>query len=180
MKLYTVDRAKTLKTGMRLELFTDRKYNVDSPVEVGVNKLIESWFPDGVAEHGNTYIFRLPNMLPEKMVMEYPAFICESVFELIRQLQFPDRLSRFQSVFATDEENLDEMIARIAQGTDYNVFELNCDKYEKYDMNWVKGNTFAVCSYAATRYWSGAVSDNPLFEYLVHPPVVVSEQIIPK
>jgi len=126
---------------------------------------VRNQYPCGISEHGNTYIF---NPLAGNMIEN--SVLIDNVFELVRQLHFPESISRFQSLFAVSKED----IPRLAQVLGINnepLFEVECEHSEPHDMMFLIGSNYAYCSYYAHKYWSGEESSNPLIEYLLKPPV---------
>lgn len=84
---YTVDRRGALRPGITIELV--RHSDVQpAPLQEYVN----DWFPNGVSEHGESYLLR-----PAPATLLDP--IVELACELVRRADFPDLPSRFTSVF---------------------------------------------------------------------------------
>jgi hypothetical protein len=86
---YTVDRRQTLHQGFQIELV---KYNDINPPELQVH--VDEMFPEGVSSHGEFYFLRNSS----HHGLANPSI--ELVFEYVRRAKYPDRPSRFQSIFA--------------------------------------------------------------------------------
>lgn len=172
MKLYTIDRSKILRENTVITLYKDCHYQGNEAFVKKLNSVVDSMYPQGLCEHGNRYIFNSP-----KSVDEYPSFIIECMFELVRQEKYASCISRFQSIFAFQYEDLGRMTSAL-RASSYNLFEVSFDNYEKHDMNLTLGDAFATCYYFANEYWSGRESENPLHEYLLLPPVKVNKLIL--
>lgn len=165
---FTVDRNRTLKEGQIINLV---KYTDVKPLELQVH--IDSLFPDGVTIHGERYMIR--GQTPGKGINE----VIELLFEYVRRSHFPSRPSRFQSVFAF--RNVDQAVNfRNEYGTSDNlVWEVESDVVFKADMRLLTlQGSLLTLSYNAHRYWSGMSSgDDPIWEYLIIPPVKVIRKI---
>ena len=165
---FTVDRNRTLEEGRVINLV---KYSDVRPPELQVH--IDFLFPDGVTSHGESYMLR--GRTPAKGVNE----VIELLFEYVRRSRFPSRPSRFQSVFAF--ENIDQAVDfRNEYGTpDSLIWEVESDVAFKADMRLLTlEGSLLTLSYNAHRYWKGISSgDNPLWEYLMVPPVKVIRRI---
>lgn len=160
MNLYHVDRGGRLKEGPQLCLFDD--YSVD-----GYDcKLIHQQYPDGITEHGNKYIFD---------AMESSHI--ESVFELVQQMQYPERLSRFQAVFAIDRNGIKPFLNQVGMTPTTQIFRVHSNVINKLDMHLLCGNTYFALQHYANMYWSGLKSPEPLFEYLLKPPVTIQKMV---
>ncbi len=160
MKLFHIDRLGRLSENSRIDLFSDYSVN-------GFDcSMIKTQYPEGITEHGNIYLFE-PNE---------NSYI-ESVFELIRRMHYPSALSRFQCVFAVAEQDLGKMKNVIRASTDVRIFEVEAETYEKRDMSLLTGKCHFLIEHFAHDYWSGNTSLDPLYEYLLKPPVFVKEAL---
>jgi len=117
----------------------------------------------------------LKGQTPAKGVNE----VIELLFEYFRRNHFPSLPSRFQSIFAF--ENTDQAVNfRNEYGTsDSLIWEVQSDVVFKADMRLLTlQDSLLTLSYNAHRYWSGMSSgDNPVWEYLMVPPVKVTCRI---
>jgi hypothetical protein len=160
LNLYHVDRGGRLKEGQQLCLFDD--YSV---IDYDC-KLIHQQYPEGITEHGDRYIFD-----PTE------SSHIESVFELVRQMRYPERLSRFQAVFAIDRNGIKPFLSQVGMTPTTQIFKVHSDTVNKLDMSLLSGNTYFSLQYFANLYWSGQKSLNPLFEYLLKPPVMIQKMV---
>src|SRR5437867_2966643 len=94
-RFFHVDRRGTLTDGALIELV--RHDDVSPPT---LQAHVDTLFPDGVTEHGRQYFVGFQVIGP----VQEPAI--ELLFEYVRRAGFPERPSRFQSVFAF--ETVDE------------------------------------------------------------------------
>lgn len=164
MIFYHVDRTDTLKNLKTIELI---KPNVPEEFKETLLEL----FPNGLSYHGVHYAL-------QSSEEQHISTSIEQIFELYRQMYFPDKPSRFQSFFAfTSLEDainftLDYPLAKI-----YKV-SIDHDNYHIGDMNLVKGETIIQCHKFALDYWSGRLSNEPLKEVLLVPPIRIDGQLI--
>lgn len=163
MIFYHVDRTDTLKNLKTIELI---KPNVPEEFKETLLEL----FPDGLSRHGYHYAL-------QSFEGQHISTSIEQIFELYRRMYFPDKPSRFQSFFAfTSLEDainftLDYPLAKI-----YEV-SIDHDNYHIGDMNLVKGETIIQCHKYVLDYWSGRLSDNPIKEVLLVPPIRIDGQL---
>lgn len=168
LRCFTVDRSGTLEEGQIINLV---KYRDVEPHEVQIH--VDSLFPDGVTSHGERYI--LSNNAPAAGVNE----IIELLFEYVRRSYFPSRPSRFQSVFAFKNIKQVESFRKEYGTSDSLIFEVESDVAFKADMRLLTlHGTLLVLSYWAHRYWNGIPGgNNPVWEYLMVPPVRVVRRV---
>jgi len=169
MKCYfTIDRNKTLEKGQIINLV---KYSDVKPSELQTH--VDSLFPDGVTNHGERY------MLKGQALAKGKNEVIELLFEYVRRSHFPSRPSRFQSIFAF--ENVEQAVNfRNEYGTsDSLIWEVQSDVVFKADIRLLTlRDSLLVLSYNAHQYWSGiSYEDNPVWEYLMVPPVKVISRI---
>jgi len=189
------------------DIVTNGLKDVDLLYGVGPEKElqahIDALFPSGVSELGNRYF--LCSQMSADFVNEAIKFLdtCESLdqakreiesalsnsriatieilFEYVRRSCFPDKPSRFTSVFAW--ETLDQARAFRKRYGEGPIWEVECDERPfRADMNLVTlGKSVLTLSYSAHRYWSGLPGINadvpPWWEVLLTPPVRVLQQV---
>lgn len=164
-----LDRQKKLRTGQTITL---KDLAIPDGFEHGLIPELESvaelrtharyLFPDGVLRHGTGH-----------MLHDSREGIIESFFEYVRRAGYPDRPSRFQSVFAFDGPQALMEFAKTHQGMG-DLWEVRADTFFRADMSWltVQG-ALMQWSYRADSYWQGKSSEIPQWEYLLEPPVTV-------
>lgn len=126
-------------------------------------------FPDGLSFHGWHYItLRTWEPIIGGQAIEISALV-ETVFEYVRKADFPTLPSRFQSYYAFDSLKAAQDFApekRIVQVIPANFVRL--------DQKWLTlSNHVAGMSLNAHKYWSGAATIEPDWEYLLVPPIQV-------
>lgn len=84
MILYHVDRLNSLQVGQNVQT------SYPPMPTHALEKALEELYPDGLSRHGISYLVD-----PDKRM--YINTNIEQIFELYRQLYFPDKPSRFQS-----------------------------------------------------------------------------------
>jgi hypothetical protein len=127
-------------------------------------------FPQGLSNHGQRYLINrsmvtgkvLPvNGTPESVT--YSSAAIEIVLELVRRLEFSDRLSRFQAMFACQTE---PELRRFATqtGSHGTIYEVDADHFKVYDAALLTlGNTISHAWLNARGYWNGAASASLFF-----------------
>lgn len=201
MGYYHVDRAGSLSVGMELPLLND----FDSPgwsVD-GFGSMLESLFPEGISKHGLQYL--RPPAYPEESLndeAELRMRVLEQNLELCRRAAFPDRPSRFQSIFCV--ESISDLLAwpeLLAPGfaiyeieplppgasTSHNPnrapFRADAAHLAGGCLQTQEGNArgMILMDYSlsrdygnASRYWSGCASPHPKWEWAVPLPVRVA------
>lgn len=192
MDFYHIDRYGELKAGDIIRLNTDLP---KTPYFLQ--------FPDGLSSHGLLYSSDFMHHLEFD---DLSTFNLEFVYELIRSKNFPDKLSRFQSLFAF--ESLDAipnwlfLVSQNEMGT-AQIVKLSVDheNYLKLDANLLGAgialhpmdNDIPEESYgkiflhsasryydSAFKYWSGMCTANPRYEILIKPPISVAEIVVQK
>jgi len=167
-RFLTVDRNRTLKEN---QIITLVKYSDVKPPELQIH--IDYLFPGGVSYHGESY------MLSGKRLATGVSEGIELLFEYVRKSYFSNCPSRFQSFFGM--ENIDQAVSfRSKYGTaDSVIWEVESDVAFKADMRLLTlQGSLLILSYNAHRYWGGISSgDNPVWEYLMVPPVKVIRKI---
>lgn len=139
--------------------------------------LLEEKFPESVTQHGDRYCM---SNVPEG---SGSTFGFEFYLEMVRQADFSDKHSRFQSVFAW--ENLEDARWFAREYSDDNldratILEIEGEKVHKGDFNLATVPSF---NYMMTLsfchlYWEGEEgTQNPHWEILLEPPVEVVEEV---
>ena len=94
------------------------------------------------------------------------------VAELVRRASFPDRPSRFTSLFGTTTLHYAQRFrAGYGESTD-RIFRVSCDRSFRCDMDLLRSSYSVLGAWLlATKYWNGEQGPNPLWEELMVPPV---------
>lgn len=175
-----------LYPGKTLNLISDvqtfSKYFTD-PVRIN---LIKKYFPDGLSPHG------LASMLKRQLNEDdFSEPVTELIFELVRQLHFPDAPSRLTSLYASESiaqaeqwydlfhENFKDSKNQLPQSLWEIEFEAPARLYDAYFLNDITCKSHYEFSYLtklenAHHYWQGDFSQHPLPELLVQYPVKVT------
>lgn len=160
MIFYHVDRANSIKKLKTINLFKPSLPDM-------LNKALLELFPDGISNHGYHYAI-------QSFEGQHTSTSAEQIFELYRQLYFPNKPSRFQSFFAFT--SIEDAMKFAPYSNIYEVKSDN-DNYHIGDMNLVKGETIIQCHKFALDYWSGHLSNEPLKEVLLVPPIRIDGQL---
>lgn len=171
--------------GKVLNLITDEniflKYVV--PSQLG---LIRKFFPDGLTPHGmQTLINR--NMCSQ----DVDGTIAEIIFELVRQIHFPNAPSRLTSLFASQTIDAAEqwdrfwykcfgpIVEQLPKSLWEIEFETDAKLFDASFFDVMSNNKFSYLLGLenAYRYWRGEFSDEPLPELLIPYPVTVLRSV---
>jgi hypothetical protein len=180
--LYTIDRRNAYSPGTQFVL-RPPDYSPLGPIPLD-RSFLDAQFPKGLSNHGQRYLINWSLVTGSFMAINgalepvtYSATAIEVVFELVRRLEFPDCLSRFQAMFACQTE---AELKRFAPqtGSRGTIYEIEVERFQIFDVAFLHlGNTISHAWLNARGYWSGAVSINPLWEYLMELPVTVGQQV---
>ncbi len=183
MYVYHIDRKNILHLGDELKLSPLQDYFsiTDS------NDQYLSPFTSGLSTHGIKYFAEnFKSILSSDDLNSYDI---ELFFEFIRQLHFPNKLSRFQSIFTVQEIAQLEKWGQLKVGN-YQIVKLKVEhnNYSTHDASFLNRSTlvnknnpgyfkFSPGSYLdnAFNYWNGSMSSDPKVELLIKPPVKVVE-----
>ena len=148
--------------------------------------LIKKYFPNGLSPHG------LSSMLKRQIYeQDFNEPSTELIFELVRQLHFPDASSRLTSLYASESiaqaeqwynlfhKNFKGSKDQLPQSLWEIEFETPARLYDAYFLNDSTCKNHYEFSYLtklenAHRYWQGEFSQHPLPELLVQYPVKVT------
>lgn len=169
MDLFTVDRSGLLSKGHVCAL---TEYADVAPPEI--NALVRELCPGGVSFHGEAYL------LKNDRSTNITDANTEIIFEWVRRANFPDRPSRYQSLYAVDNLNAAQTFMNMVGAADSPVFRLVSERAFRADMRLLIANNSAVVkSYFASLYWQGLPfpQGEPQWEWLVPCPVVIGERI---
>ena len=133
--------------------------------------MLRSLYPEGLSRHGRHYCRQdLYGDDPEDLW----DVSCELIFELVRTADFPDRPSRFQSVFGFETIAAVDRFADRFVDEPVTVWEVDAERSFVADMHLVDAEDFADGVYRARQYWRGETRrPDPLWEALLVPPVTV-------
>lgn len=169
---YHLDRRNDLDPGQTIELEPEPEPDLadgpeDSPVE--------ALFPGGVTSHGRHYCTQDLYAEDDDGLWDVS---CELLFELVRVARFPERPSRFQSVFGFEAMRDVERFVDAYVEPPYSVWRVSADRSFTADMKLVDAEDVAHGARQADYYWRGRTYvDRPLWEALLVPPVEVIERV---
>jgi hypothetical protein len=106
--------------------------------------------------------------------------LIELLIEYVRRSFYPEKPSRFQSVFAFDNyEQAKDFKYRFSDDKSKgSIWEVEANNILKADMNLLSlGNSLLEADYLAHLYWKGETIGNPYWEYLLVPPVKVIRKV---
>ncbi|SAB24574.1 Uncharacterised protein [Enterobacter roggenkampii] len=185
-KYYTLDSANSLRSLHEIPL---RHY---TPKQPELADFLNQMYPEGLSKHGHNYLYN-PALFDEDHQRD-SALLIGLILELVRRSDFPDKPSRYQSLFAcqhisevkqfreqlADEREEDE----IRTAPIYEVFTdeaVHCG-----DMRLLSDDCPVLELYRrAYLYWSGEPApvregkeeEKPFWELLIPLPVLIGRQI---
>ncbi|AWH87900.1 DUF2441 domain-containing protein [Limnobaculum parvum] len=181
-KYYTVDSSNGLVPFCKVLLGS---YTPDQPEQaIFLNQI----HPDGLSKHGYNYLYN-PGLSMEESSGESSSLMISLIFELVRRSYFPEKPSRYQSLFAcqqlsevkqfrkllADERNDDG----IRSASIYEV--ITGETVHFGDMNLLNSECPILELYRrAHLYWSGIPlndGEEPFWEVLIPLPVLIGQRI---
>lgn len=142
-------------------------------------KKIKQLYPKGISSHGFQYLHDKYDYVYDDNNRSYISYmhIIEITFELIRQISFNEKPSRFESIFGC-ESLADALKFRNEKGNPENkIYKVSTDSFFKADMNLLYTGTILGNILIAEKYWRGQSSKNPFWEILMQAPVKILEEI---
>lgn len=174
--LYSADRRGRYNASALMEFSSMLPPVTDSYV---VDGFIGAKFDFKIAEHGLRYLFPRRDLTGTDLM--------ELIVELVRQLQFPTKPSRYQSMFACEkiedanyfrenhrEHDGPQPIYEILVGDNTNVHR---GDMRLLDLN-ASADNAAITFTKAIWYWSGTPSLEPLWEYVVPLPAHIGKVVM--
>ncbi len=179
---FTVDRGHKFNPGMVLDadaLYDDQRFwSIEGMfTKQDLTKLVEELYPGGLTEHGKKYL------LDECLIIKTPSGpapavphipMVELVFELVRRIEFPELISRYQAIFGWETIEAAEAFKESFGTDESTIYVVNCKESIKLDMSllYLGGSTIGSIWYAR-KYWCGEPGKTPNWEVLMKPPVTV-------
>ncbi|CAK3354060.1 hypothetical protein AB4425_13460 [Vibrio sp. 10N.261.51.A1] len=167
---YAVDRQLRLSEGMFINTI---KYDDITPPFL--QEFMNTQFPEGVSVHGELYLIRDD----AKCTVTEP--IIEILFEYIRQANFTECVSRYQSFFAFETYQEAVFFKNRFNCSSASIYEIHStNKWNKVNMNLLTlQDSVLSTAYLAHEYWKGnaSIDSNPLWECLLSLPVTVGKKI---
>jgi len=175
LKLIHIDRGRRLHKGDVLPLDRSGYDGFD---------YIHMYYPTGISAHGHRWMFldSLQKAIScadsaEEAARRAGDFLIEQVFEAVRISEYSHCLSRFQAVFAVANDDIARAKTLLHAPEESRYWQIQCARFEKYDMTWLHSGDFASVYHRAHMYWQEKASDEPLWEYLCEMPVKIIRSI---
>lgn len=181
-EFYTVDRNGSCTPGAIIEILPPRYafahhyvQNIETHDEI--EQTARELFPNGLSPHGQRYLFERHNYIQNAIPVNP---VIELLSELVRRAEFPDRPSRFTSLFGTESIDDARRFRNELGQPHHRILRLSCDQYFRADMRFLNpGASGASALNLARKYWRGEACQEPLWEVLLIPPITVIEQMEP-
>lgn len=168
MLAYHIDRRQTLLPNSEIQL-----QNVEFP------SLLTLTLNNEISYFGSRYIPNQDYILMSNLG-DYHSHIIEMTFELFRAAYYPNEISRLSSFFFTNESSLNKW-QKMFGNEPTNIFTADIPESNPFDATFLKSPIGPNSVYPnnlyenASLYWSHTMSDDPIIEYLVKPPVKINE-----
>lgn len=135
-------------------------------------------FPEGISRHGEIYLHNPFKSDGPSLSFAPNELILETSFDLVRQLKYPEKKSRFECSFGCLTLEDARRIKNETFGGQGKIYRVSCDKYFIADMKYLKqaGSVIGL-QIIAEKYWSGQSSANPFWEVLMECPVKIIELV---
>lgn len=178
--------------GQVIDLIKISEINVNPPeIKTYINKSFER----GLTYHGIEYLINERRKIlktislkenesrNKKHIIEDVELIIELIFEYVRQSNYNNKPSRFQSIFAAEHLKEAKDFRYLYRKSEGDIWLIECENYFKADMNIVTDplyNTSLILSYLTHEYWLGHPHpkySKPSWEYLLTPPVKILRKI---
>jgi len=179
---YTVDLKKRLHEDCIITLTSFTPENSEEA------DFLSQIFPDGLSRHGYNYLYN-PGPGMDQRDDDSLALLVGLVLELVRKAYYPDKPSRYQSLFAceTPEDARQFGLTQAKAGendTSAPVYEVYTKgKIHRGDMNIINNECSVLELYRRAHiYWSGTTQELhdgyfPLWEYLLPLPAFTAKMI---
>ena len=172
MNLFTVDRAGSFKEGHVCELS-----QISNIAPEYLRCFASDLCPNGLSQHGNYYL--VSSNLDEASSLNSHT---EMLFEWVRRARYPDRPSRFQSMFAVGDIDSAIRFMSIYGSRNQAVYELSSLGAFRADMRLITypRQTAILSSYFAELYWQGLPwhEGEPTWEWIVPCPVTIGRRVM--
>lgn len=181
MIAYHIDRNNSLHEGQILDLYPCSNSEGEHQLELLGLSLISHF-----AKNEVSYIDKQPSRMPIH-INDINSFIIDRYCEIVRATYYPNYISRFQCIFAS--ETLVDLklwcnYFKIDKATNIFEIEYNPQTALKFDAKLLRGGIgsngieqIINNQSAAFNYWSGNFSKNPLPELLIPLPTKVLKKI---
>ncbi|HII4062765.1 TPA: DUF2441 domain-containing protein [Yersinia enterocolitica] len=186
-KYYTADSANGLRPFCQI---IQGNYE---PKKQELATFLTQMYPDGLSKHGHNYLYN-PGPLMDEKNGDGQALLIGLVFELVRRSHFPEKPSRYQSLFACQHiSEVKEFREQLADEREEDEIR-NAPIYEVFtdeavhcgDMRLLSDDCPVLELYRrAYLYWSGEPApvregkeeEKPFWELLIPLPVLIGRQI---
>jgi len=135
-------------------------------------------YPNGISKHGELYLHHPFKAEGPDLAFTRNELVLETTLELIRQMKFRNRKSRFEITFGC--LSLEDAIKLKTEYFNGNgeIYKVNCENYSLADMNLVRqAGSIIGLQILAEKYWNGELSATPFQEVLMENPVTILETV---
>lgn len=172
MKLYHIDRSGHLKEGQIIDYIKDVTLIKDN-LKKGQEEYINDRYTSGLSSHGLRYY------ISEHCSKSYALDMC---FEYERLLNYPNKLSRYESLYAFDINGvLDFINDKGLYHEFFKIYEVEYNYYEVHNMSLIRGFSHYEMALNSKLYWENKSDYNKnikeVNEYLLKLPITIKKEI---
>jgi len=185
MRLYTVDRSNSLRMDQILPLTETDPLSLPYWITEGLysesdlREHTKMLFPEGLSFHGWRYAKERHTYGTSPNFSHKATFLAEMNFEYVRKAYYPDKPSRFQSIFACETADEARAFKERFGRPDSKIYEIEGDDFLRVDMSLIfLGTQNVTGSFLAHKYWQGESGNNPFWEFIVKLPAQVIREVI--
>lgn len=130
---------------------------------------LKELYPNGISKHGIQYLsekFDFSKSNGKDYVSNMPMI--ELTFELVRKIKFPNKPSRFTSVFGCESYEMAEKFRQEYRNNQGKIYKVLAERWNRLDMKFLYvGPSILGNQIMAEKYWSEEPSSNPFWEILM-------------
>lgn len=181
-EFYTVSR-RDLTGKKTLELYQRDSSNIyelkDFFSQEDAKNLIDELYPNGISSHGRQYLYDKYTWLYDHNTKSYISYlhIIEITFELVRLWKYPDKPSRFISLFGCLTMEDAQKFKREKCSDMGDIYKVSTDSFFKADMNLLYTASIPGNILLAEKYWRGQQGPTPFWEVLMKAPINIIGKI---
>ena len=187
-RFFHVDRASALHEGQILGLTGWAELPPDQKIpDFALQSHIEHLFPDGLSWHGRRYLFwqntyafpPQPGLYDAANLDVMRSHAIELLVEYVRRASFPEKPSRYQSLFCwSSREDADRFLSGTG-GSGAALWEVEGESQFRADMNLLVLGTALSSSLLTNRYWRGEPREDkpPHWEDFIGPGAQVLRRV---
>lgn len=140
---------------------------------------LKELYPNGISKHGIQYLSEKFDFLKSNGKDYVPHMsMIELTFEFVRKTKFPDKPSRFTSVFGCESYEMAKKFRKEYRYDQGKIYKVLAEKCTRLDMRFLSiGLSILGTQIMAEKYWSGKSSKKPFWEVLMTGRIEIIEKM---